>query len=145
MSTEESLDPSDRLGSLILVVSFERQDLVSALLTEADLKTLKHLARKGTPENSLRALTFDLAYLEAWCLAATDQVLPWPAPEGLALKFVAHHLYDAVERARVPDHGMPETVEAALWARDLLRTEGPHAPATVRWRLSSWASWYWSR
>ena len=57
MSTEESLDPSDRLGSLISVVSFERQDLVSELLTEADLNTLKHLARKGTPENSLRALT----------------------------------------------------------------------------------------
>src|SRR3546814_12301742 len=83
MSTEESLDPSDRLGSLISVVSFERQDLVSELLTEGDLKTLKHLARKGTPENSLRALTSDLAYLEAWCLAATDQVLHWPAPEGL--------------------------------------------------------------
>src|SRR3546814_3831997 len=62
MSTEESLDPSDRLGSLISVVSFERQDLVSELLTEGDLKTLKHLARKGTPENSLRALTSDLAY-----------------------------------------------------------------------------------
>src|SRR3546814_2151553 len=75
-------------------------------------------------------LTSDLAYLEAWCLAATDQVLPWPAPEGLALKFVAHHLYDAAERARDPNHGMPQAVEAALWARDLLRTEGPHAPAT---------------
>src|SRR3546814_12184666 len=83
-------------------------------------------------------LTSDLAYLEAWCLAATDQVLPWPAPEGLALKFVAHHLYDAAERARDPNHGMPQAVEAALWARDLLRTEGPHAPATVRRRLSRW-------
>src|SRR3546814_6420218 len=108
MSTEESLDPSDRLGSLISVVSFERQDLVSELLTEGDLKTLKHLARKGTPENSLRALTSDLAYLEAWCLAATDQVLPWPAPEGLALKFVAHHLYEAAERARDPNHRSEE-------------------------------------
>src|SRR3546814_10967578 len=82
-------------------------------------------------------LTSDLAYLEAWCLAATDQVLPWPAPEGLALKFVAHHLYDAAERARDPNHGMPQAVEAALWARDLLRTEGPHAPAPVRRRLST--------
>src|SRR3546814_17492861 len=112
----------------------------SDLLTEGDLKTLKHLARKGTPENSLRALTSDLAYLEAWCLAATDQVLPWPAPEGLALKFVAHHLYAAAERARDPNHGMPQAVEAALWARDLLRTEGPHAPAPVRRRLPSWAT-----
>ncbi|WP_282610871.1 hypothetical protein [Pelagibius sp. Alg239-R121] len=55
-SDETSQDPSDRLGSLISVVSFERQDLVTDLLTEADLNTLKHLARKGTPENSLRAL-----------------------------------------------------------------------------------------
>ena len=65
------------------MVSFDRQDLVAELLTEADLKTLKHLARKGTPENSLRALTSDLTYLEAWCLAATGTVLPWPTPEAL--------------------------------------------------------------
>lgn len=140
MSAGASGDPSDRLGALISVVSFERQDLVTELLTEADLNTLKHLARKGTPENSLRALTSDLAYLEAWCLAGTGEALPWPAPEGLALKFVAHHLYDAAERARDPAHGMPQAVDAALRARDLLRTEGPQAPATVRRRLSSWAT-----
>ncbi len=140
MSTRRQTDPSDRLGALITVVSFERQELVSELLTEADLKTLKHLARKGTPENSLRALTSDLAYLEAWCLAATGSVLSWPAPEDLVLKFVAHHLYDPEERKRDPDHGMPETVEAALKDRDLLRTAGPQAPATVRRRLSSWAT-----
>src|SRR3546814_4309588 len=35
---------------------------------------------------------------------------------------------------------MPQAGEAALWARDLLRTEGPHAPATVRRRLSTWAT-----
>lgn len=135
-----SPDPSDRLSSLISVVSFERQKLVAEFLTKADLNTLKHLARRGTPENTLRALTSDLAYLEAWCLAATGEALPWPAPEGLALKFVAHHLYDAAERARDPNHGMPGAVEAALRARDLLRTEGPQAPATVRRRLSSWTT-----
>ncbi|WP_282610846.1 tyrosine-type recombinase/integrase [Pelagibius sp. Alg239-R121] len=138
--TEPSVDSSDRLGSLISVVSFERQDLVTDLLTDADLNTLKHLARKGTPENSLRALTSDLAYLEAWCLAATDQALTWPAPESLALKYVAHHLYDAAERARDPNHGMPPEVEHILRERDLLRSQGPQAPATVRRRLSSWAT-----
>lgn len=140
MSAGANSDPSDRLGMLISVVSSEHQELVSELLTEADLNTLKHLARKGTPENSLRALTSDLAYLEAWCLAATGEALPWPAPESLALKFIAHHLYDATERARDPDHGMPAAVDAALRARDLLRTKGPQAPATVRRRLSSWAT-----
>jgi integrase len=140
MRPEHKNDPSDHLGALISVVSFERQDLVAELLTEADVKTLKHLARKGTPENSLRALTSDLAYLEAWCLAATGTVLPWPTPEALALKFIAHHLYDAEERKRDPDHGMPAEVEAALKDRNLLRTSGPQAPATVRRRLSSWAT-----
>ena len=101
-----SPDPSDRLGALISVVSSERQDLVAELLTEADLNTLKHLARKGTPENRLRAPTADLAYLEAWCLAATGTALPWPAQDGLALKFVARHLYEAAERACDPEHGM---------------------------------------
>ena len=45
-------------------------------------------------ENSLRALASDLAYLEAWALAATGAPLAWPAAEALALKFVAHHLWD---------------------------------------------------
>ncbi len=40
-------------------------------------------------ENSLRALASDLAYLEAWVLAATGTPLPWPAPEALAVKISA--------------------------------------------------------
>lgn len=107
MRTGASSDPSARLEALIPVVSLERQKLVAEFLAEADLNTLMHLARKGTPENSLRALTSNLAYLEAWCLVATGAALPWPASEGLALKFVAQHLYDAAERARDPGHGMP--------------------------------------
>jgi integrase len=99
---------------------------------------LKHLARKGTPENSLRALTSDLACLEAWCLAAAGEPLPWPAPEALVLKFIAHHLYDPAERARNPSHGMPDDVEIRLKAAGLLR--GPQAPSTVRRRMSSWAT-----
>lgn len=43
-------------------------------------------------ENTLRALASDLAYLEGWAQAATGAPLPWPAPESLALKYVAHHL-----------------------------------------------------
>ncbi len=105
-STKPDQDPSARLGSLISVVSLEQLDLVTDLLTEADLDTLKYLARKGTPANTLRALTSDLAYLEARCLAATDQVLSWPVPESLTLKYLAHHLYDAAERARDSQHGM---------------------------------------
>lgn len=131
---------SDRLGGLVSVVSFERQEVVSALLTDDDLATLKHLARKGTPENSLRALTSDLASLEGWCQAATGRPLPWPAPEALVLKFVAHHLYDPVEREHNPNHGMPAAVETELRGRGILRSAGPQAASTVRRRLSSWAS-----
>jgi hypothetical protein len=42
--------------------------------------------------NTLRALTSDLAYLQAWSLASAGRALPWPPPEALLLKFVAHHL-----------------------------------------------------
>jgi hypothetical protein len=49
-------------------------------------------------ENTLRALTSDLAYLQAWSLAATGASLPWPAPEALALKFVVHHLWQPEQR-----------------------------------------------
>jgi integrase len=133
-------DDAARLGSLISIISFDRQDVISALLTDDDLNTLKHLARKGTSENSLRALTSDLACLEAWCLAAAGEPLPWPAPEALVLKFIAHHLYDPAERLRDPGHGMPDDVEIRLKAAGLFRCEGPQAPSTVRRRMSSWAT-----
>jgi hypothetical protein len=44
--------------------------------------------------------------------------LPWPAPERLALRFVAQHLYDPSRRADDPSHGMRGAVEAARrgWA-----------------------------
>lgn len=133
-------EPSDRLGALITVVSAERETLVAGVLSDDDLRTLKHLAKRGTPENSLRALTSDLTYLEAWARAATGEPLPWPASEALALKFIAHHLYDREARAGDPGHGMPAAVVEALQARGLLRTDGPHAAATVHRRLSSWAT-----
>lgn len=65
-------------------------------------------------ENTLRALTSDLAYLQAWSLAATGSPLPWPAPEALLLKFVAHHLWDPQKREIEPGHGMPAATEQRL-------------------------------
>jgi integrase len=102
--------------------------------------TLKHLAEAGMGENTLRALASDLGYLEAWALAATSNPLPWPAPEALLLKFVAHHLWDPVKREEDRDHGMPDAVEADLFLRGLLKVVGPHAPTTVRRRLASWST-----
>ena len=60
---------------------------------------------------------------------ATGASLPWPAAEALALKFMAHHLWDPVKRESGDRHGMQVKVGDALRADGLLRTEGPHAPS----------------
>ena len=128
------------LGALAGVLPYHRRDELSALLSDADVATLRHLVASGTGENSLRAIASDLAYLERWSLAATGAALPWPAPPALVVKFIAHHLWDAVRKASDPDHGMPDAVASALRAAGALKTAGPHAPATVKRRLSLWAT-----
>ncbi|OVE86771.1 integrase [Agrobacterium tumefaciens] len=109
-------------------------------MTDDDIETLRHLVNQGMGDNTLRALTSDLAYLEAWGLAATGQSLPWPAPEALLLKFVAHHLWDPEKRASDPNHGMPDDVDENLRRQGFLKSVGPHAPDTVRRRLASWST-----
>ena len=137
-------DPESRralqLDALAAILPMDRRDQLAKILTDDDVATLKHLAKEGMGENSLRALASDLAYLEAWALAATGGPLPWPAPEGLALKFVAHHLWDPVQREADFAHGMPAEIAATLTAAGVLRLDGPHAPATVRRRLASWST-----
>ena len=128
------------LDALAAILPMDRRDRLAEILTDDDVATLKHLAKEGMGENSLRALASDLAYLESWALASTSTPLPWPAPEALALKFVAQHLWDPGRRDTDPSHGMPDSIAAVLRAEGLLRADGPHAPATVRRRLSSWAT-----
>jgi integrase len=139
-----SLDPESRraleLDTLAAILPMDRRDRLAQLLTDDDVATLKHLAREGMGENSLRALASDLAYLEAWAAAATADPLPWPATEALALKFVAHHLWDPAHRESDPRHGMPAEVDQALRGDGLLRSDGPHAPSTVKRRLASWGT-----
>ncbi|YCI06222.1 tyrosine-type recombinase/integrase (plasmid) [Ensifer sp. D2-11] len=130
---------AEALHALSAILRVDRRDQLAALLTDDDVATLKHLAGEGMGENTLRALASDLGYLEAWCQLVTGTPLPWPAPEALLLKFVAHHLWDPVKRAEDPAHGMPIEVESALRAGHLLKAIGPHAPATVRRRLTSWS------
>ncbi|MBM7329843.1 site-specific integrase [Agrobacterium sp. S2] len=128
------------LDTIASVLPIERRDELAELLTDQDVETLKHLVNQGMGDNTLRALTSDLAYIEAWGLAATQKSLPWPAPEALLLKFVAHHLWDPEKRASDPDHGMPDDVEANLRRQGFLKSIGPHAPDTVRRRLASWST-----
>ena len=137
-------DPETRralqLDALSAILPMERRDRLAELLTDDDVATLKHLAREGMGENTRRALASDLAYLEGWARAATGAPLPWPAPESLALKYVAHHLWDPAERETDPQHGMPAEVAAELREALLLRSAGPHAPSTVKRRLASWGT-----
>lgn len=128
------------LDTIASVLPMERRDELAELLTDQDVETLKHLVERGMGDNTLRALTSDLAYIEAWALAATKRSLPWPAPEALLLKFVAQHLWDPQKRATDPDHGMPTDVADNLRGQGFLKSTGPHAPATVRRRLANWST-----
>ncbi|NSL21685.1 site-specific integrase [Agrobacterium tumefaciens] len=131
---------SVELDTLAAILPMDRRDKLAELLTDDDVATLRHLAKEGMGVNTLRALTSDLAYLEAWSLAATGFPLPWPAPEALLLKFVAHHLWDPRRRETDPDHGMPRGIDQRLREYGFLRSSGPHAPDTVRRRLASWST-----
>ncbi len=130
---------AEQLDALDAILPFDRRDQLAVLLTDEDVATLKHLAHEGMGENTLRAFASDLGYLEAWCMAATEGPLPWPAPQSLILKFIAHHLWDTARREIDPAHGMPADVEATLREQGLLRATGPHAPSTVKRRLTSWS------
>lgn len=140
LSAETETRRALQLDALAGILPMERRDQLARILTDDDVATLRHLAKEGMGENSLRALASDLAYLEAWALVATGSALPWPAPEALVLKFVAHHLWDPARRADDVAHGMPADVEAALRASDHLRSDGPHASSTVKRRLAHWAT-----
>lgn len=128
------------LDTISAVLPIDRRDELAELLTDQDVETLRHLVDEGMGNNTLRALTSDLAYLRAWSLAATHNSLPWPAPEALLLKFVAHHLWSPEKRDLDLNHGMPAAVEASLREQGFLRTLGPHAPDTVRRRLATWST-----
>ncbi|WP_064696189.1 site-specific integrase [Rhizobium aegyptiacum] len=131
---------AEALDTIAAVLPIDRRDKLAELLTDQDIETLRHLVNQGMGDNTLRALTSDLAYLEAWAMAATGNPLPWPAPEALLLKFVAHHLWDPAKRENDPEHGMPIDVDHVLRDGGFLRAAGPHAPDTVRRRLANWST-----
>ena len=68
------------LDTIAAVLPLERRDELAELLTDQDIETLRHLVNEGMGANTLRALTSDLAYLQAWSLAASGRSLSWPAP-----------------------------------------------------------------
>ena len=66
--------------------------------------------------------------------------LPWPAPEALALKFVAHHLWDPARARLIPPTACQPRSRPRCPRAGALRADGPHAPSTVKRRLASWAT-----
>lgn len=137
---EATLARATHLDALDAILPFDRRTKLAELLTDDDVATLKHLAKQGLGDNTMRALTSDLAYLEGWAKASTGAPLPWPAPEALLIKFVAQHLWDPHQQTIDAAHGMPEMVAVDLRDAGLLKSNGPHAPATVRRRLTSWST-----
>lgn len=128
------------LDTIAAVLPIDRRDELAELLTDQDVETLRYLVNEGMGENTLSALTSDLAYLDVWSLAASGASLPWPALEELLLKFVAHHLWDPEKRLTDPQHGMPTEVEDKHRGQAFLPSTGPHAPDTVRRRLATWST-----
>jgi hypothetical protein len=102
------------LDTIAAVLPMDRRNELAELLTDQDVETLRHLVNEGMAANTLRALTSDLAYLQAWTLAATGRFLPRPAPEALLLKSVAHHLWKPEKKTSDPDPGIPNAVAQRL-------------------------------
>jgi hypothetical protein len=81
---------AETLDMIAAVLPIERRDELAELLTDQDVETLLHLDNEGMGDNTLRALTSDLAYLQAWSIAAIGVALRWSVPKALRRKFVAH-------------------------------------------------------
>lgn len=100
-------------NALVEILPLREAERLSAVLTLDDVATLRALVRAATPQNTLRAVASDLAYLEAWSRAATGEPLVFPPNEALALKFIAQHLFiRGVEGAAGQE--MPREVEDEL-------------------------------
>lgn len=62
---------TQQLDTFAAVLPVNRRDMLADILTDEDVETLRHLVNECMGENTLRALTSDLTYLEAWSMAAT--------------------------------------------------------------------------
>lgn len=107
---------------------------------DADRDTISHLLRAGIGEHSMRAIRSDIRYISTWHQLTAGNDLQWPPSRDTVILFIAHHLWDPEMKERNPDHGMPDDVRKIMRELGLLRTLRPHSPATVRRRMSTWAS-----
>jgi hypothetical protein len=56
------------------------RDVPAEVLTDVDVETLRHLVKEAMDQNTPRVLSSDLAYPEAWSMAATGSPSPHPKP-----------------------------------------------------------------
>lgn len=68
----------ETLDTIAAAWPMQRRHELAELLSDQDVATLQHLVNEGMAANTLRALTSDLAYLQAWSLVAIGTSLPWP-------------------------------------------------------------------
>ncbi|GAA5628754.1 hypothetical protein Brsp05_04053 [Brucella sp. NBRC 12953] len=73
---EEFCLRADALDTIAAVLPMNCRDMLADILGDEDVETLRHLVNEGMGENTLRALTSDLAYLEAWSMAAAGNPSP---------------------------------------------------------------------
>ena len=116
----------------------ETADRLARHLTEADVATLKRILKAATSENTFRAVSSDLGYLEAWSIAVTGAPLVWPPSNEEATRFVAHHLFVPTTEQNDQNNGMPGPVKEMFRGEGVLQGSLRHAPSTVRRRLTSW-------
>ena len=106
-------------------------------LTAPEAEALGDLYRRGTPANTLRAWSRDLAYITAWKAAAFGSALDWPETEAVALRFLLDHSRD-LGGAPCP----AQEAAQALIDLGLRRSLDCPAPATLDRRIASWRAFH---
>ncbi len=115
-----------------LALNAEQAHIAKDALSHSEHASLRQLIAQGAAPNSQRALQHDWLYLQSWAQLATEaQSLPFPAPVGLVLKFIAQHMGEG--------EPMPDYVLAALKARGLRKAQRLSSSSLKR-ILAHWAS-----
>jgi hypothetical protein len=90
--------------------------------------------------NGLGALASDLAYFGDLGGRRHRPALACPATEALALKFMAHDLWDPSKRVSDLRHGMPAESRRKPAGGGIAALEWPPCPNTVKRRLAGWST-----
>ncbi len=125
---------TETLDTIAAVLPLSRRGRLAGILTDEDVETLRHLVNEGMGENTLRALTSDLAYLEAWSMAATGRPplsrTGSPAPELRGPSSVAAAAARNRTRARHAVHCGAGIAQPRLSACVRTACAGNRAPAS---------------